>query len=62
MEEFYAEWNPKDFVLISTHEARKHIHKKLEEIHTEKFPDELRRIRYTDKCKAKAGEIDYIPL
>ena len=29
MEEFYTEWNPQDFVLVSTHEARKHIHKKV---------------------------------
>ena len=36
--------------------------KKLEDIHKEKFPNELKRIRYTDKNRSKAGEIDYIPL
>lgn len=61
-EAFLQDWHPRDYVLITTNLMRDRVHVDLARIHAEKYPDELMRIRYSYKNKARSGEEEFVPL
>jgi len=54
-------WNPKDFILCSTHKMRDIITNILIKVHKKKYPNENIRIRFNNKS-AKSGNIEYIKI
>ena len=61
-ERFLAEWHPRDYVYITTHEMRKTVHEDLGAVHARKWPDQPVRVRYGETSPEKSGEEEYIGL